>query len=320
MKKTNLLLTFFIIVAIASCDNSKTENQFTLLSSNDTGVDFINKLYEDNQINYFTYPYIYMGGGVSVGDINNDDLDDILFTTRNGGSLYLYRNQGDMTFSDVSFESNIGMMMEARTAVAGDYDNDGDFDVFIGASIGSSVFFQNNGDGTFQNITSLVGINVEDQVRGCSWVDYNNDGYLDLYVGLLYPSNKLFKNNGDNTFTEVAQNIGAAGPLAAGIIMGLGFIDYDRDGDQDLFITQDNNNGNILLRNDSGLFSDISAISNTNLEVMGMGVAFGDINRDGLFDFYTTKMSEEGGITEINKIISKMKENHNLYVENLLFS
>ncbi len=233
-----------------------------------------------------------MSEGVCVFDYNNDDFDDILFTTRNGGSLYLYRNQGGMTFSDVSFESNIGMMMEARTAVAGDYDNDGDLDVFIGASIGSSVFFQNNGDGTFQNITSLVGINVQDQVRGCSWVDYNNDGYLDLYVGLLYPSNKLFKNNGDNTFTEVAQNIGAAGPLAAGIIMGLGFIDYDRDGDQDLFITQDNNNGNILLRNDSGFFSDISAISNTNLEVMGMGVAFGDINRDGLFDFYTTNLYE----------------------------
>ena len=77
MKKTNLLLTFFVIIAIASCDNSKTENQFTLLSSNETGVDFINKLYEDNQINYFTYPYIYMGGGVSVGDINNDNLDDL---------------------------------------------------------------------------------------------------------------------------------------------------------------------------------------------------------------------------------------------------
>ncbi len=233
-----------------------------------------------------------MSEGVCVFDYNNDDLDDILFTTRNGSSLHLYRNQGDMTFSDVSFESNIGMMMEARTAVAGDYDNDGDFDVFVGASLGSSIFFQNNGDGTFQDITSLVGISVQDQVRGCSWVDYNNDGYIDLYVGLLYPSNKLFRNNGDNTFTEVAQNVGAAGPLAAGIIMGLGFIDYDRDGDQDLFITQDNNNGNILLRNDGGFFSDISAISNTNLEVMGMGVSFGDINRDGLFDFYTTNLYE----------------------------
>ncbi|MAV70230.1 MAG: hypothetical protein CMG04_05620 [Candidatus Marinimicrobia bacterium] len=249
-----------------------------------------------------------MSEGVCVFDYNNDDFDDILFTTRNGSSLHLYRNQGDMIFSDVSFESNIGMMMEARTAVAGDYDNDGDLDIFVGATLGSSVFFQNNGDGTFQDITTLVGINVQDQVRGCSWVDYNNDGFLDLYVGLLYPSNKLFKNNGDNTFIEVAQNIGAAGPLAAGIIMGLGFIDYDRDGDQDLFITQDNNNGNILLRNDNGFFSDISAISNTNLEVMGMGVAFGDINRDGLFDFYTTNLyenslmlnSEEGVFLDIS--------------------
>ena len=233
-----------------------------------------------------------MSEGVCVFDFNNDNLDDILFTTRSGSSIHLYKNEGNMVFSDVSFESNIGMMMEGRTAVAGDYDNDGDLDVFIGASLGPSIFFKNNGDGTFQDITTLVGITVEDQVRGCAWADYNNDGYLDLYVGLLYPPNKLFKNNGDGTFFEVAQNIGAAGPLAAGIIMGLGFIDYDRDGDQDLFITQDNNNGNILLKNDGSFFSDVSAISNTNLEVMGMGVAFGDINRDGLFDFYTTNLYE----------------------------
>ena len=231
--------------------------------------------------------------GVCVFDYNNDGMDDILFTTRNGSSNHLYRNEGNMIFMDVSFESNIGVTMEARTAVAGDFDNDGDQDVFIGATVGESMLFENTGEGTFQDITNISGINVSDQVRGSAWVDHDTDGFLDLYVGLLYEPNKLFKNNGDGTFVDVAQNIGAAGPLAAGIIMGLGFIDYDRDGDQDLFITQDNNNGNILLRyEDSGTYTDVSAISQTGLEVMGMGVAFGDIDRDGLFDFYTTNLYE----------------------------
>ena len=231
--------------------------------------------------------------GVCVFDYNNDGMDDILFTTRNGSSNHLFRNEGNMVFTDVSFESNIGVTMEARTAVTGDFDNDGDQDVFIGATVGESILFENTGDGTFQDITNLSGINISDQVRGSSWVDHDTDGFLDLYVGLLYEPNKLFKNNGDGTFVDVAQNINAAGPLTAGIIMGLGFIDYDRDGDQDLFITQDNNNGNILLRyEDYGAYMDISAISQTDLKVMGMGVAFGDIDRDGLFDFYTTNLYE----------------------------
>ena len=234
-----------------------------------------------------------MSEGVCVFDYNNDGMDDILFTTRSGGIIHLYKNNGNMNFIDVSIESNIGLEMEARTAVAGDYDNDGDLDLFIGATIGSSKFFQNNGDGTFQDITNLVGININDQVRGCSWLDFNQDGYLDLYVGLLYEPNLLYKNNGDGTFIDIAQNVGATGPTGAGIIMGLGAIDYDRDGDQDLYITQDNYNGNFLLENQNGsFFTDISYYSQTNLEVMGMGIAFGDINKDGFFDFYTTNLNE----------------------------
>ncbi len=234
-----------------------------------------------------------MSEGVCVFDYNNDGFDDILFTTRGGSTIYLYKNNGGINFTNVSIESNVGQEMEARTAIAGDYDNDGDLDLFIGATIGSSKFFQNNGDGTFQDITNLTGINVNDQVRGCSWFDFNQDGYLDLYVGLLFEPNLLYKNNGDGTFIDIAQNVGATGPTGAGIIMGLGAIDYNRDGYQDLYITQDNYNGNILLKNENGIFfTDVSYSSQTNLEVMGMGIAFGDINKDGLFDFYTTNLNE----------------------------
>jgi len=234
-----------------------------------------------------------MSEGVCVFDYNNDGFDDILFTTRGGSTIHLYKNNGGINFTNASIESNIGQEMEARTAIAGDYDNDGDLDLFIGATIGSSKFFQNNGDGTFQDITNLTGIYVNDQVRGCSWFDFNQDGYLDLYVGLLFEPNLLYKNNGDGTFIDIAQNVGATGPIGAGIIMGLGAIDYNRDGYQDLYITQDNYNGNILLKNENGMFfTDVSYSSQTNLEVMGMGIAFGDINKDGLFDFYTTNLNE----------------------------
>lgn len=230
--------------------------------------------------------------GVCVFDYNNDGLDDIFFTTRSGSRLYLYKNEGGMSFSDVTFDSNLGIVIEGRTPVAGDYDNDGDLDLFIGNANGQSLLFQNDGSGHFQDVTSISGVNVTSQVRGCSWVDYDSDGFLDLYVGLLTTPNKMFRNNGDGTFVDVAQNIGVEGPISAGVVMGLGFIDYDRDGDQDLFITQDNNLGNILLKNENGFFIDVSNYSDVNLNVMGMGVAFGDINRDGYFDFYTTNLYE----------------------------
>ena len=81
MKKLNLLLFIFVLLSVLiSCDNTSDNKQFTLLTSDKTGVDFTNELKENNTMNYFTYPYIYMGGGVSVGDINNDNLDDIFFT------------------------------------------------------------------------------------------------------------------------------------------------------------------------------------------------------------------------------------------------
>ena len=80
-----------------------------------------------------------MSEGVCVFDYNNDGLDDILFTTRGGGTIHLYKNNGGIDFTNVSIESNIGHQMEARTAIAGDYDNDGDLDLFIGATIGASL-------------------------------------------------------------------------------------------------------------------------------------------------------------------------------------
>ena len=94
-------MTLILLCASVSCNNTSDDKQFTLLTSSQTGVDFINELREDNTMNYFTYPYIYMGGGVSVGDINNDNLDDIFFTG-NMAENRLYLNKGNLEFDDIT--------------------------------------------------------------------------------------------------------------------------------------------------------------------------------------------------------------------------
>ena len=102
--------------------------------------------------------------GVCLFDYNNDGMDDILFTTRTGGAIHLYKNNGNMEFIDVSIQSNLSISMEARAVIAADYDNDGDQDVFIGATAGSSILFQNDGYGNFQDVTNLAGTIINGRV------------------------------------------------------------------------------------------------------------------------------------------------------------
>lgn len=233
------------------------------------------------------------GEGVCIFDYDNDGLEDVFICDRNNGSNLLFHNLGNMEFEEVSFGVGITTSSETRLPLAADYNNDGYLDLFIGAMTGNSILYRNNGDGTFSDVTVQSGIVTDGGLQGGAWNDVNNDGWIDLYVGRLTESNYFFKNNGDGTFTDIAPNLNADGPLIGGLVMGLGFFDYDNDGDDDLFITQDNNRGNILLRKEeSGSFTDISISAGVNLPVMGMGVAFGDYNRDGWQDVYTSNLYE----------------------------
>ena len=152
MKKTNLLLILTLFFLFVSCSED-SKKQFTLLSSSQTGIDFVNQLYEDNDINYFTYPYIYMGGGVSVGDINNDDLDDIFFTG-NMTKNRLYLNKGNLKFDDITDSSGSGgddRWYTGSTMI--DINNDGLLDIYVSVAglegIKNNEIYINNGDNTF---------------------------------------------------------------------------------------------------------------------------------------------------------------------------
>lgn len=266
---------YFRLVLFSFLTISKGQIQFTNVS-------------DDGGMNYNI-----SGEGVCIFDYDNDGLEDVFICDRNNGSNLLFHNLGDMEFDEVSFLAGITTTSETRLPLAADYNNDGYLDLFIGAMSGNSFLYKNNGDGTFSDVTGLSGIVTNGGLQGGAWNDVNNDGWIDLYVGRLTESNYFFKNNGDGTFIDIASNINADGPQSGGLIMGLGFFDYDNDGDNDLFITQDNNRGNILLRKEeSGIFTDISASTGVNLPVMGMGVAFGDYNRDGWQDVYTSNLYE----------------------------
>jgi hypothetical protein len=267
--------TIFIIAAIAS---------FTVLN----GQVYFTNVTDEGGMNYNI-----SGEGVCIFDYDNDGLEDVFICDRNNGSNLLFHNLGNMEFEEVSFAVGITTNSETRLPLASDYNSDGFLDLFIGAMSGNSFLYKNNGDGSFSDVTVQSGIITNGGIQGGAWHDVNNDGWIDLYVGRLTEANYFFKNNGDGTFVDIAQNINAAGPLNGGLVMGLGFFDYDNDGDGDIFITQDNNRGNILLRKEeSGSFTDISVLAGVNLPVMGMGVAFGDYNRDGWQDVYTTNLYE----------------------------
>ena len=159
MKKLNLLLFVFgLLFVLVSCDNSSYNKQFTLLTSDKTGVDFINKLNEDNSLNYFTYPYIYMGGGVSVGDINNDNLDDIFFTG-NMTENRLYLNKGNLEFNDITSSSGVGGDYKWYTgSTMVDINNDGYLDIYVSVAglngVINNELYINHGDNTFTESAS----------------------------------------------------------------------------------------------------------------------------------------------------------------------
>jgi hypothetical protein len=245
-------------------------------------------------------------GGLNIlqADYDNDGCMDIL-VLRGGWEVAqrksLLRGHCDGTFTDVTAAAGLAVpATSTQAAVWVDINNDGLLDLFVGNENGPAQLFLNKGDGTFQDIAHAAGVDRIAYTKGVAAADYDNDGWVDLYVSNMNGDNFLYHNNHDNTFTEVA---GPAGTPGAGRGFSTWFFDYDNDGWPDLFVTSyfvsveetartylglPHNATTLKLYKNlgNGTFRDVTKEVGLDKVFMPMGANFGDIDNDGFLDIY----------------------------------
>jgi enediyne biosynthesis protein E4 len=280
------------------------------------------------------------GSGIAFFDYDNDGWLDIYLT--NGSRLdehwppgkepttHLYKNNRDGTFTDVTEKSGLGRSGWQTGICVGDYDNDGWDDLFC-TFWGHNILFRNNGNGTFSDVTSKAGL-TQSKGRwgtGCSFLDYDRDGHLDLFVcnfvkldpekppsisdasfcqwkgvptmcgprGLPGDTNILYHNNGDGTFTDVSEK---AGILKPGLRYSITSVccDFDNDGWPDIYVAVDSMPSILFQNNHDGTFTDIAvmagcAYNDDGHEQAGMGLGVADYDCDGWFDIFKTNFADD---------------------------
>jgi tetratricopeptide (TPR) repeat protein len=258
---------------------------------------------------------IFGGLNVNQTDFNDDGHLDIFVTrgawTRSSGQIpnSLIRNNGDGTFTDISFVAGLagpGLDFPTQVAQWSDVDSDGDLDLFVGNEHNAETIkapcqlFRNNGDETFTDIAKSAGVENFRFTKGASFGDFDNDGDPDLYLSNLREPNRLYRNNGDRTFTDVAKSLNVTQPSAS---FPTWFFDFNNDGNLDLFVAsytgnidnlvnhycgeESNHEPSRLYQGDGkGGFIDVTVQQGLNIPMLPMGSNFGDLNNDGFLDFY----------------------------------
>ncbi|MEW6686281.1 MAG: FG-GAP-like repeat-containing protein [Candidatus Edwardsbacteria bacterium] len=201
--------------------------------------------------------------------------------------------QAQVTFTDVTDSAGITASGYLAGTAWGDYNNDGFQDLYLGSFWGdTSVLYMNNGNGTFTDVSIGAGVAP---INGYTpaWADYDNDGYLDLFVGIDACTTKaLYRNNGDGTFTDIGDSVSFVDPTPPARSEGLGIMDYDADGDIDIFIANNNQwtgEPNLLLRNDNGIYVDVTAQAGIYIgNDMSRNAVCADYDNDGDIDFYVS--------------------------------
>ena len=241
----------------------------------------------------------YSSAGVTAVDYDQDEWYDVFFA--NGGEAALYRNIGGARFEDVTEAVGLGGLQGFNTALFLDLDNDGDQDLFAAGFTDTPRVFRND-DGRFVDVTGDRRISRE-LVAVAAAGDYDGDGDLDIYLGryldprvnlpttIFYTrngdGNTLLRNDGDFQFTDVTEE---AGVRDGGLTLGIGWADYDNDGDQDLYIANDFGRNAFFQNQGDGTFKDISLENGTTDLGYGMSVTWADANNDGLLDIYVSNV------------------------------
>jgi enediyne biosynthesis protein E4 len=327
IKYIGFLFSLLLLVICNSCDTTGNRNStidqnskglFEKLSAEQSGIDFSNNISENDSINYFSYLYIYMGGGVAMGDFNNDGLQDI-YLTGNMVENKLYLNKGDLQFEDITKTAGVAADNRWVTGVTlGDANQDGWLDIYVSVSgkwvTRKNLLYINDAKAgaipTFTESAESYSVADTGNTTQSVFFDYDLDGDQDLYVA-NYPitapgpnmekylkyrqtgtpydkSDRLYRNDGNGKFTDMTQEANLA---KYGLSLGVSVGDYNQDGWPDLYVSNDFVTPDyFLINNKNGTFSDQNLKLTNHTAYFAMGSDVADFNNDGLLDLLQVDM------------------------------
>jgi enediyne biosynthesis protein E4 len=337
------MMAFMIAISVSfiSCKNKNVEEvaSFEQIESSFSGIDFKNTLQYDHRLNAYTFRNFYNGAGVALGDINNDGLADIYFT----GNLTdnkLYLNKGDFKFEDITQSAGVACTQTWSTGVAmADVNGDGWLDIFVcksGPPLGGirhNQLFINNGDLTFTDRATEWGVADVGLSLHAAFFDYDHDGDQDFYLlnnsnrsvggfdlregqrDISDPlgGNRLYRNDG-NKFVDASKQAGIY-TSAIGFGLGISIADVNKDGWQDIFISNDFFERDYLYINQQdGTFKESLANAMSEISMGSMGADIADINNDGYPEIFVTDMLPEN----LERVKTKINfESYDKYAENV---
>lgn len=315
MKRRNILIILFLSLFSCKQEEKFTDSVFQLLTEEETGIIFRNNLTYTEKVNPYTFRNFYNGGGVALGDINNDGLIDIFFAG-NQTSNRLYLNEGNLKFKDISDQAGLNSSGLWSTGVSmADINGDGLLDIYVcksgpaGGEKRHNELFINNGDLTFTEKSKEYGIAEEGLSQHAVFFDYDKDGDLDMYllsnsgrsVGIYdlrdgqrenrdpEGGNKLFRNDGGK-FTDVSEEAGIYGS-AIGYGLGVTVADLNDDNWPDLYVSNDFFERDYLyLNNQDGTFEEVLPDLVPEISMGSMGADIADLDNDGRLDIFVTEM------------------------------
>ncbi len=316
----SIILSVILSSCVQDTEQATTNTKiFSPLSAKQSGIQFANNLTEDSKVNYFTYPYLYMGGGVAIGDVNNDGLQDIYFTG-NMVENKLYLNKGDLKFEDISQQAGVTSDDRWVTGVTmADVNADGWMDIYVSVSgkftdtknqLYINQGLDDKGLPVFKEEAEVRGVADEGNTTQGTFFDYDNDGDLDLYLANYPPtgfktpnysyaifikeklpekSDKLYQNDGKGKFKDVTE---AAGISNFGLSLNATAGDFNQDGWQDIYVSNDFATPDLFyFNNGDGTFSEHGKTVTQHTAYFGMGTDAGDLNNDGLLDIIQMDMT-----------------------------
>jgi hypothetical protein len=318
--RLSFLLAFCSIALLAGAQQKK----FTLLPSSSTGITFRNDIVETPTMFMYMYENLYAGAGVSIGDINNDGLPDIYFSSTRGYNK-LYLNQGNFKFADITASAGVDGGEGIKTGVnMVDINGDGLLDIFVCKSgfkdpkLRKKMLYLNNGNLTFTNKAAEYGLEDMSFTIQSYFLDYDHDGDLDVFfvdhlddfsksmtiparmengklvyvedTTTVYTSDRLYENRGGK-FVDVTKK---AGLITHAFGLSASVFDYNGDGWPDIYVANDFNKPDFFfVNNKNGTFTNqlTDRLSHTSFSAMGSDIA--DVNNDGLEDIYVVDMAVE---------------------------